>query len=130
MLNKIGVIGAGQMGSGIAHVCAQAEHDVVIVDIDENALTKSVERIAGNMDRQVKRTLIAEEDKAAALARIATATGLDALADCDLVIEAATEDEATKIRIFCVPTFTGLLGVPPGCHGSAPLRASYCPNSV
>ncbi len=100
MLNKIGVIGAGQMGSGIAHVCALAEHDVVIVDIDAAALEKSLGRIDANMDRQVKRTLIAEEDKAAALARIATATGLDALSDCDLVIEAATEDEATKVKIF------------------------------
>ena len=100
MLNKIGVIGAGQMGSGIAHVCALAEHDVVIVDIDADALEKSLSRIDGNMDRQVKRTLIAEEDKAEALARIATATGLDALSDCDLVIEAATEDEATKVKIF------------------------------
>ena len=100
MLNKIGVIGAGQMGSGIAHVCALAEHDVVIVDIDAAALEKSLDRIDANMDRQVKRTLIAEEDKAAALARIATATGLDALSDCDLVIEAATEDEATKVKIF------------------------------
>ena len=100
MLNKIGVIGAGQMGSGIAHVCALAEHDVVIVDIDAGALEKSLSRIDGNMDRQVKRTLIAEEDKAAALARIATNTGLDALSDCDLVIEAATEDEATKIKIY------------------------------
>ena len=100
MLNKIGVVGAGQMGSGIAHVCALAEHDVVIVDIDAAALEKSLGRIDANMDRQVKRTLIAEEDKAAALARIATATGLDALSDCDLVIEAATEDEATKVKIF------------------------------
>ena len=78
MLNNIGVIGAGQMGSGIAHVCALAEHDVVIVDIDAAALEKSLSRIDGNMDRQIKRTLIAEEDKAAALARITTATGLDA----------------------------------------------------
>ena len=100
MLNKIGVIGAGQMGSGIAHVCALAEHDVVIVDIDAGALEKSLSRIDGNMDRQVKRTLIAEEDKVEALARIATATGLDALSDCDLVIEAATEDEATKVKIY------------------------------
>ncbi|MBS27835.1 MAG: 3-hydroxybutyryl-CoA dehydrogenase [Alphaproteobacteria bacterium] len=100
MLNKIGVIGAGQMGSGIAHVCALAEHDVVIMDIDEAALEKVVSRIEGNMDRQVKRTLIAEEDKAAALVRIETGTGLDSLSDCDMVIEAATEDEATKVKIY------------------------------
>ncbi|HCP00302.1 MAG: 3-hydroxybutyryl-CoA dehydrogenase [Alphaproteobacteria bacterium] len=100
MLNKIGVIGAGQMGSGIAHVCALAEHEVIMVDIDEDALRNSLERIDGNMSRQVKRTLIAEEDKAEALARISTASGLNTLADCDLVIEAATEVETTKIEIF------------------------------
>jgi 3-hydroxybutyryl-CoA dehydrogenase len=100
MLNKIGVIGAGQMGSGIAHVSALAEHDVVMVDIDEAALGRAIDAIDANMDRQVKRSLIGEEDKAAGLARISTATGLAAFADCDMVIEAATEQEAVKVKIF------------------------------
>lgn len=100
MLNKIGVIGAGQMGSGIAHVCALADHDVVLMDIDQGALDKALEKISGDMDRQIKRTLIEEEDKAAALTRIATATDVSGLSDCDMVIEAATEDEAVKLKIF------------------------------
>jgi 3-hydroxybutyryl-CoA dehydrogenase len=100
MLNKIGVIGAGQMGSGIAHVCALANHDVVLMDIDQGALDKALDKISGDMDRQIKRTLIAEDDKADALARIATATSVEGLSDCDMVIEAATEDEAVKLKIF------------------------------
>lgn len=100
MLNKIGVIGAGQMGSGIAHVCALAARDVVLMDINQGALDKALTKINGDMDRQIKRTLIAEEDKAAAIGRISTATDVAGLSDCDMVIEAATEDEAVKIKIF------------------------------
>jgi 3-hydroxybutyryl-CoA dehydrogenase len=100
MLNKIGVIGAGQMGSGIAHVCALADRDVVLMDIDQGALDKALTKISGDMDRQIKRTLIAEEDKAAALAQISTVTDVAGLSHCDMVIEAATEDEAVKIKIF------------------------------
>jgi 3-hydroxybutyryl-CoA dehydrogenase len=100
MLNKIGVIGAGQMGSGIAHVCALAEHDVVLMDIDRGALDKALEKIGRDMDRQIKRTLIEDADKAAALARISTTTDVSGLGDCDMVIEAATEDEAIKLKIF------------------------------
>ncbi len=100
MLNKIGVIGAGQMGSGIAHVCALAEHDVVLMDIDQGALDKALEKIGRDMDRQIKRTLIEDADKAAALARISTTTDVPGLGDCDMVIEAATEDEAIKLKIF------------------------------
>ncbi len=100
MLNKIGVIGAGQMGSGIAHVCALAARDVVLMDINQDALDKALTKINGDMDRQIKRTLIAEEDKAAAIGRISTATDVAGLSDCDMVIEAATEDEAVKIKIF------------------------------
>jgi 3-hydroxybutyryl-CoA dehydrogenase len=100
MLNKIGVIGAGQMGSGIAHVCALAARDVVLMDIDQGALDKALTKISGDMDRQIKRTLIADEDKAAALAQISTVTDVAGLSHCDMVIEAATEDEAVKIKIF------------------------------
>ena len=100
MLNKIGVIGAGQMGSGIAHVCALAARDVVLMDINQDALDKALTKISGDMDRQIKRTLIADEDKAAALAQISTVTDVAGLSDCDMVIEAATEDEAVKIKIF------------------------------
>ena len=100
MLNKLGVIGAGQMGSGIAHVCALADREVVLMDIDQDALDKAITKITGDMDRQIKRTLISEEDKAGALSRISTVTDVSGLSDCDMVIEAATEDESVKMKIF------------------------------
>ena len=100
MLKTIGVIGAGQMGSGIAHVSALAEFDVKVMDVSSDQLANSLASIAANMERQVKRSLIREEDKEAALARISTSSNMAALADCDLVIEAATENEAVKIDIF------------------------------
>ncbi len=100
MLKTIGVIGAGQMGSGIAHVCALAEFDVKLMDVSSEQLDNSLTRIGANMDRQVKRSLIQDEDKAAALARIATGSSMDFLSGCDLVVEAATENEQTKVAIF------------------------------
>ncbi len=100
MLKTIGVIGAGQMGNGIAHVCALAGLDVKLMDVSSEQLGKSLDAIGANMDRQVKRNLIQEEDRAAALARISTGDSLSFLSDCDLVIEAATENEPVKIEIF------------------------------
>jgi len=100
MLKTIGVIGAGQMGSGIAHVCALADFDVKLMDVSSEQLDKSLAGIGANMDRQVKRSLIQDEDKAAALAHITTGASMDFLADCDLVIEAATEVEKVKVAIF------------------------------
>ena len=100
MLKTIGVIGAGQMGSGIAHVCALADLNVRLMDVSTEQLDKSLARIGANMDRQVKRSLIEDADKAAALARITTGSSLDFLADCDLVIEAATENEKIKVAIY------------------------------
>lgn len=99
-IKKIGIIGAGQMGSGIAHVCAQAGYEVVISDISAEILQKSVAGIAKNMDRQVQKGKMAEADKDAALARISTGADLSVFADADLVIEAATENEALKREIF------------------------------
>jgi len=100
MLKMIGVIGAGQMGSGIAHVSALADFDVRLMDVSSEQLEKSIAGISANMDRQIKRSLIQDEDKPAALARIATGSGMDVLADCDLVIEAATENEQIKVQIY------------------------------
>ena len=100
MLKTIGVIGAGQMGSGIAHVCALADFDVKLMDVSREQLDKSLEKIGANMERQVKRSLIQDEDRAAGLGRIATGDSLDFLGDCDLVIEAATEVEQVKVAIF------------------------------
>ncbi|MBP0466671.1 3-hydroxybutyryl-CoA dehydrogenase [Roseomonas sp. PWR1] len=97
---KVGVIGAGLMGNGIAHVAALSGLSVVLMDVSQPALDKAMATMSGNMDRQVKKAIITAEDKAAALARIATATTNDGFADCDIVIEAATENEEIKKKIF------------------------------
>jgi 3-hydroxybutyryl-CoA dehydrogenase len=99
-IERIGVIGAGQMGNGIAHVLALAGYDIVLDDINKDALSKALERITKNMHRQAARGLIKEEQIAPAMTRIRTTTALDDLKDRDLVIEAATEDEAVKKKIF------------------------------
>src|SRR6195952_1425689 len=99
-IERIGVIGAGQMGNGIAHVLALAGYDVVLDDINKDALSKALERITKNMHRQAARGLIKEDQIAAAMSRIRTTTALEDLKDRDLVIEAATEDEAVKKKIF------------------------------
>jgi 3-hydroxybutyryl-CoA dehydrogenase len=99
-IRRIGVVGAGQMGSGIAHVCALAGFDVVLTDNDSAALANALATIERNLSRQVARGTIREEDKAAALARIRAAADYAAFADCDMVIEAATEKEEVKRAIF------------------------------
>jgi len=105
-IRSIGVIGAGAMGTGIAHVCALAGYDVKLFDIDRARAEASIERTAGNMERQVRRALITEDDRLAALARIHVVEGYDALGACDIVIEAATEKEAVKKEIFAKLTPT------------------------
>jgi 3-hydroxybutyryl-CoA dehydrogenase len=97
---SIGVIGAGQMGSGIAHVCALAGLPVMLLDVKPEALEKAKATIGRNLDRQVNRTLISEIDKLEAMARITTSTDYAAFGDTDLVIEAATEKEDIKRAIF------------------------------
>ena len=99
-IRKVGVIGAGQMGSGIAHVCALAGFHVLLNDIATKRITEGLETISGNLARQVTRQRISDEEREAALKRIAPAETLNALADCDLVIEAATEKEEVKRKIF------------------------------
>jgi 3-hydroxybutyryl-CoA dehydrogenase len=99
-LERIGVIGAGQMGSGIAHVCALAGFDVVIIDVSEDALDRGRQAIDRNLSRQVARGKIREEDKEAALRRIQMGLEYTLFADCDMVIEAATEKEDVKREIF------------------------------
>ncbi|MCW5751597.1 MAG: NAD(P)-binding domain-containing protein, partial [Alphaproteobacteria bacterium] len=100
MIRKIGVIGAGQMGNGIAHVCALAGYSVVLIDISQDQLKKAQETIRRNLDRQLSRNAISETERAEALARIETSVSIDDLGDADLVIEAATEDEQVKRKIF------------------------------
>ena len=99
-IGKVGVIGAGQMGKGVAQVCAAAGFGVVVSDIAENALKQAVEDIDAAFIRQVERGALSEEGRATQMARIATSTQYEAFADCDLVIECASENEAVKRKIF------------------------------
>jgi 3-hydroxybutyryl-CoA dehydrogenase len=99
-IRRIGIIGAGQMGRGIAHVCALAGLDVLLSDADPAALAQARDTIGSNLARQVARGRIKEEEKAAALGHIKAAGDYRAFADCDMVIEAATEKEAVKREIF------------------------------
>lgn len=99
-IQKIGIIGGGQMGSGIAHVGALAGYDIVVYDIAQESLNKGLAAIEKNMNRQVKKEQITEKDKKAALARIKDSTNIESLRSCDLVIEAATEREEVKKQIF------------------------------
>jgi 3-hydroxybutyryl-CoA dehydrogenase len=99
-IHTIGIIGAGQMGSGIAHVCALAGLSVYLSDIDEQALQKGLSVIEGNLARQVARGKVGEGDKEAALRRIHIGTDYSMFRDCDMVIEAATEREEVKREIF------------------------------
>jgi len=99
-INKIGIIGAGQMGNGIAHVIALAGYKVAISDLKREAYDRAMQTIDANMERQIAKGQIKPADREKALARISYAPGLEAFSDCDLVIEAATEDEETKHKIF------------------------------
>ncbi len=99
-IQTIGVIGAGQMGNGIAHVMALADYDVLLTDVSQDALEKAVALIEGNMARQVRRGKISEDAMTSALGRIKTTLALSELGQTDLVIEAATERESVKQAIF------------------------------
>ena len=99
-ISKIGVIGAGQMGNGIAHVAALAGFDVMLNDLSPDRINAGLATINGNLTRQVSRQRISEEARKQALAHIKPAETYDALGDCDLVIEAATEKEDVKRKIF------------------------------
>ena len=99
-IKTVGVIGAGQMGSGIAHVFAMAGYEVTLNDISEAALKSALETVGANLDRQVSRGKVSAEDRDAALARIRIEKDLPALGPSDLIIEAATEREALKHQIF------------------------------
>jgi 3-hydroxybutyryl-CoA dehydrogenase len=99
-IRKIGIIGAGQMGSGIAHVSALAGFDVKLNDVTADRVKAGIATINGNMARQVSRKRITEEERQAALQRISPAEKYESFGDCDLVIEAATEKEDVKRSIF------------------------------
>lgn len=99
-IQTVGVIGAGQMGNGIAHVFAVSGYDVLLTDISQDSLDKAIALIDRNLERQVSRDKISAEDKAAAMSRIRTTMQLADLGQTDLVIEAATERETVKQAIF------------------------------
>ncbi len=100
MIRTIGVVGAGQMGNGIAHVAALKGYTVKLVDVDAGQIEKARETIAQNMGRQLKRNLITEADRDAALKRIVTGTDYKLFEDCDIVIETAVENEEVKREIL------------------------------
>jgi 3-hydroxybutyryl-CoA dehydrogenase len=100
-MKNIAVIGAGQMGNGIAHVFAQSGYHVALIDIDQQMLTKATATISKNLDRQIAKGTLAEQDKSAIIARITTHTDMKSgVSNADLVVEAATENVDLKLRIF------------------------------
>jgi len=99
-IRKIGIIGAGQMGNGIAHVCALAGFSVLLNDLAPDRIKEGLATINGNMARQVGKKVITEDQRQAALGRIAPAEKLEQLGDCDLVIESAVEKEDIKRQIY------------------------------
>jgi len=99
-IQNIGVIGAGQMGNGIAHVCALAGYSVMLNDVSADRIKAGMATINGNMAKQVGKKAISEDDRKSALSRIKPAENYDGLSGCDLVIETATEKEEVKRKIF------------------------------
>ncbi|MBN9039557.1 MAG: 3-hydroxybutyryl-CoA dehydrogenase [Rhizobiales bacterium] len=99
-IRTLGIIGAGQMGGGIAHVAALAGYDVLLNDVSPDRIEKGIATISGNMARPVSSGKLSDGDRQKGLSRIKPANSLEGLAACDLVIEAATEDETVKRKIF------------------------------
>jgi 3-hydroxybutyryl-CoA dehydrogenase len=99
-IETVGIVGAGQMGSGIAHVSALAGYNVLLYDVSPEQIEKGIATVNGNMARQVAGGKLADEDRQAAISRISSAPALQDLAGADLVVEAATEDESIKRKIY------------------------------
>ena len=99
-IQKVGVIGAGQMGSGIAHVCALAGYDVKLHDVSADRIKQALATINGNMARQVSKKIITEEQRQNAIAKIEAAPSMENFSDADMVIESATEQEEVKKKIY------------------------------
>jgi 3-hydroxybutyryl-CoA dehydrogenase len=100
MAERVAVVGAGQMGNGIAHVFAQNGYEVTMIDVSADALKRGKDTIAGNLDRQIKKGTLQAPDKDLILGRVTTAQGMDGLKDAALVVEAATENRDLKFKIF------------------------------
>jgi 3-hydroxybutyryl-CoA dehydrogenase len=103
-IQQVGIIGAGQMGNGIAHVCALAGLSVVMVDVNRDALTRALSTMSRNLDRQVSRSTVSADARDAALSRVSVTTEYESLHQADLVIEAATEKEDVKKSVYKVLT--------------------------
>lgn len=99
-IENVGVIGAGTMGNGIAQVFATSGFNVTLVDINDDALNRGVSAITSSLDRMIKKELVSEDDKSAALSRISTSTSTDDLGSCQYVVEAATENPEIKFSIL------------------------------
>jgi 3-hydroxybutyryl-CoA dehydrogenase len=99
-IQKVGVIGAGQMGSGIAHVAALGGHHIMLHDVAPERIEAGLATINGNLARQIQKGVISDAERQAALGRIHAAPTMEALADCDLVVEAATENEDVKKKVY------------------------------
>ncbi|MGD9140142.1 MAG: 3-hydroxybutyryl-CoA dehydrogenase [bacterium] len=99
-VKKVGVVGAGTMGNGIAHVFAMSGYDVVLMDVEESFLERAISIITKNLDRMIKKEKITEAEKEATLSKIKRTVNIGDMADCDVVVEAATEDFALKKKIF------------------------------
>ena len=99
-IQTVGVIGAGQMGNGVAHVLSQSGYSVLLNDVNQDVLDRAVERVRKNMDRQLRSGKISQDEINSAMGRIKTTLDLTELGTSDLIIEAATEDESVKQKIF------------------------------
>jgi len=99
-IKKVGVVGAGTMGNGIAHVFAMSGYDVVLMDVEESFLDRALAIITKNLDRMIKKEKITEAEKEATLSKIKKTTKVKDMADCQIVVEAASEDYAIKQKIF------------------------------
>src|SRR5215211_94699 len=100
MAERVAVIGAGQMGNGIAHVFAQNGFEVTMIDVSADALERGKATIASNLDRQIKKGALQSSEKDAILARVGTAQNNDGIGEASLVVEAATENRDLKFKIF------------------------------
>src|SRR5437763_1425471 len=99
-IRRVGVVGAGTMGNGIAHIFARSGYDVVLCDVEQRFLERALGTITKNLDRELAKNKITADDKASALGRIQAVTDRNKLGDCDFVIEAATEKFEIKTEIF------------------------------
>ena len=99
-INRIGIIGAGQMGTGIAHVMALANYDVIVIDTLPEHLTSAKNKIAQNLNRQIAANKISDDEASQAMSHVKTSVDLEAVADTDLIIEAVNEDEELKRKVF------------------------------